>query len=78
MFTGIIQAVGEVAAMQPSGGDLRLRIRTGKLPLEDVALVGPPDKIREELPRWRKSCITEFLLSGPAMALPVFADTVLG
>jgi len=24
--------------MQPSGGDLRLRIRTGKLPLEDVAL----------------------------------------
>jgi len=38
MFTGIIQAVGEVAAMQPSGGDLRLRIRTGKLPLDDVAL----------------------------------------
>ena len=38
MFTGIIQAVGEVAALQPSGGDLRLRINTGKLPLEDVAL----------------------------------------
>jgi len=38
MFTGIIQAVGEVAAMQPSGGDLRLRIRTGKLSLDDVAL----------------------------------------
>ncbi len=38
MFTGIIQAVGEVAALQPSGGDLRLRIRTGKLPLGDVAL----------------------------------------
>ena len=46
--------------------------------VEDVALVGPPDKIREELPRWRESCITEFLLSGPAMALPVFADIVLG
>lgn len=38
MFTGIIQAVGEVAALQPSGGDLRLRIRTGKLDLADVAL----------------------------------------
>ncbi|KAA1188848.1 riboflavin synthase [Pseudohalioglobus sediminis] len=38
MFTGIIQAVGEVAAMQPSGGDLRLRINTGKLDLGDVAL----------------------------------------
>src|SRR5210317_475556 len=38
MFTGIIQAVGEVAAMQPSGGDLRLRIHSGKLDLGDVAL----------------------------------------
>ncbi len=38
MFTGIIQAVGEVAAMQPSGGDLRLRINTGELDLADVAL----------------------------------------
>jgi alkanesulfonate monooxygenase SsuD/methylene tetrahydromethanopterin reductase-like flavin-dependent oxidoreductase (luciferase family) len=46
--------------------------------VEDVALVGPPDKIREELPRWRDTCITEFLLSGPAMALPMYADLVLG
>ncbi len=38
MFTGIIQAVGEVAATEPSGGDLRLRIRTGKLDLDDVQL----------------------------------------
>ncbi len=39
MFTGIIQAVGEVAATEPSGGDLRLRIRTGKLDLDDVHMV---------------------------------------
>lgn len=38
MFTGIIQAVGTVVAMQPTGGDLRLRIATGQLPLDDVAL----------------------------------------
>ncbi len=38
MFTGIIQAVGEVAAMQGQGGDLRLRIRTGQLDLADVQL----------------------------------------
>jgi riboflavin synthase len=38
MFTGIIQAVGTVAALQPSNGDLRLRIHTGALPLADVAL----------------------------------------
>ena len=38
MFTGIIQAVGEIADMQPSGGDMRLRINTGKLDLGDVEL----------------------------------------
>jgi riboflavin synthase len=38
MFTGIIQAIGSVEAMQPRGGDIRLRIQTGKLSLEDVAL----------------------------------------
>ena len=38
MFTGIIQAIGEIAAMEPRGGDLRLRVRTGKLDLDDVQL----------------------------------------
>lgn len=42
MFTGIIQAVGRVVTMQPRGGDLRLRVHTGKLPLGDVA---PGDSI---------------------------------
>lgn len=38
MFTGIIQAVGEIAKLQPKGHDLRVRVRTGKLDLSDVAL----------------------------------------
>lgn len=38
MFTGIIQAVGEIAALQPRGDDLRLRVRTGKLDLAQVAI----------------------------------------
>ncbi|RRQ21130.1 riboflavin synthase [Thiohalobacter thiocyanaticus] len=38
MFTGIIQAVGEVAALQPGGEDTRVRVRTGKLALDDVSL----------------------------------------
>jgi riboflavin synthase len=38
VFTGIIQAVGQIAAIEPAGGDMRLRIRSGKLPLTDVAL----------------------------------------
>jgi riboflavin synthase len=38
MFTGIVEAIGEIADMQPVGGDMRLRIRTGKLDLSDVKL----------------------------------------
>ncbi|MCQ3828913.1 riboflavin synthase [Microbulbifer elongatus] len=38
MFTGIVEAVGEITALQPKGGDLRLRVKTGKLDLSDVKL----------------------------------------
>jgi riboflavin synthase len=38
VFTGIIQAVGEVAGLEPRGEDMRLRIRTGKLDLRDVSI----------------------------------------
>ncbi|MDT8403283.1 riboflavin synthase [Sulfuriflexus sp.] len=36
MFTGIIQAVGTIASTRDKGGDVLLRIATGKLPLADV------------------------------------------
>ncbi len=38
MFTGIIEAIGEVVALQPKNGDLRLRIKTNGLDLTDVRL----------------------------------------
>ncbi|ARU29285.1 riboflavin synthase [Cellvibrio sp. PSBB006] len=38
MFTGIIEAVGQVVAVQPKNGDVRLRIKTGGLDLADVHL----------------------------------------
>jgi riboflavin synthase len=38
VFTGIIQAVGEIAAQDQRGGDIRLRVRTGRLPLDDVEI----------------------------------------
>ncbi|MEY4361260.1 MAG: hypothetical protein RL391_566 [Actinomycetota bacterium] len=46
--------------------------------VEDVALVGPADKIRGELEQWKETCITTFLVSGPAMVLPHYADLILG
>ncbi|MEZ5454773.1 MAG: riboflavin synthase [Lysobacteraceae bacterium] len=38
MFTGIIEAIGQVIAMQPRAGDLRLQIGRGSLALHDVVL----------------------------------------
>ncbi len=38
MFTGIIQAIGTIAALEPKGEDVRVRVQTGKLDLTDVQL----------------------------------------
>lgn len=38
MFTGIIQAIGTIAELQPNGGDIALVVNTGKLDMDDVAL----------------------------------------
>lgn len=38
MFTGIIQAVGRIARLEPRGGDVRLVVDTTSLDMADVAL----------------------------------------
>jgi len=38
VFTGIIEAVGTIARLEPKGGDMRAYIETGKLDLSDVKL----------------------------------------
>jgi alkanesulfonate monooxygenase SsuD/methylene tetrahydromethanopterin reductase-like flavin-dependent oxidoreductase (luciferase family) len=46
--------------------------------VEDVYLVGPPEKIRDDLERWRETCVTTLLVSGPPMLLEQIADLVQG
>lgn len=38
MFTGIIEAVGEIVVCEPRSGDLRLRVKTSDLDLGSIAL----------------------------------------
>ncbi|MBF7730902.1 riboflavin synthase [Pseudomonas sp. N040] len=38
MFTGIIEAIGNIRALSPKGGDVRVHVATGKLDLGDVKL----------------------------------------
>ena len=60
--------------------DGRKREAMAAIPLamvEDVALVGPPAKIAEELPRWRSTVITTMLVQGPDELLKMMASMVL-
>ena len=45
--------------------------------VEDVALVGPLDKIRDEAAKWRDTCITTFLVGGPERMLETYAKVLL-
>lgn len=44
--------------------------------IEDVALVGPPAKIREEIGRWKDTVITTMLVNGPPALLRTLPDLI--
>ncbi|MGH9250437.1 MAG: LLM class flavin-dependent oxidoreductase, partial [Acidimicrobiales bacterium] len=44
--------------------------------VEDVYLVGPPAKIRDDLERWHATCVTTLLVSGPSPLLHQIAELV--
>jgi F420-dependent oxidoreductase-like protein len=46
--------------------------------VEELALVGPPDKIRHDLEAWRDSIVTTILVTGDASMLRQAAELVLG
>ncbi|HWE15104.1 MAG TPA: LLM class F420-dependent oxidoreductase [Solirubrobacteraceae bacterium] len=46
--------------------------------IEQLTLVGPPDKIRHDLEAWRDSIVTTLLVSGDAATLRAVAEIVLG
>lgn len=68
MFTGIIEAVGCVKSVEPRGGDLRIRLDTGKLDLSDVR-VGDSIAVSGV-------CLTVVDLPGDGFWADVSAETV--
>jgi F420-dependent oxidoreductase-like protein len=53
----------------------------GKVPrelIEELSLVGPPAKIRDDLAKWRESIVTTMLVSADAPTLRTIAELVLG
>jgi riboflavin synthase len=68
MFTGIIQAVGRIASREQRGGDARLVIDAGALPLDDVAL---GDSIAVA-----GVCLTVVALDGARWTADISAETL--
>jgi F420-dependent oxidoreductase-like protein len=46
--------------------------------IEELSLVGPPAKIRDDLAKWRESIVTTLLVSADAATLRTIAELVLG
>ena len=76
---GYADAVEEIQTLFLDG---RKDEAIAKVPLalvEDVAMVGPVEKVREELDeKWRKTCMTTLLVNGTPDHLRVVADLVRG
>ena len=68
MFTGIIEAVGQVRSITPKGGDVRVEVATGKLDLSDVKL---GDSIAVN-----GICLTAVALPGDGFAADVSRETL--
>ena len=46
--------------------------------IEQLSLIGPPEKIREDLGAWRESIVTTLLIAGDPATLNTAAELVLG
>jgi hypothetical protein len=46
--------------------------------IDQLSLIGPPDKIRHDLEAWRESIVTTLLVAGDAATIRTAAELVLG
>jgi len=46
--------------------------------IEELSLIGPPEKIRHDLEKWRESIVTTLLVSGDSATPRAAAELVLG
>jgi alkanesulfonate monooxygenase SsuD/methylene tetrahydromethanopterin reductase-like flavin-dependent oxidoreductase (luciferase family) len=69
--------VAKIQELYLSGRKLEAMGAVPTAMVEDIALVGPAAKIRDELPRWESTVITSLIIQAPPQTLPAVAD-VLG
>jgi F420-dependent oxidoreductase-like protein len=75
---GYGKEVEEIAELYLSGKKDEAAAKVPRQLIEEMALIGPREKIRDELERWRESIVTTLLISGDENTLRTAAELVLG
>ena len=74
---GYGKEVEEIAELYLAGNKDEAAAKVPKKLIEEMALIGPREKIRDELERWRESIVTTLLISGDGNTLRTAAELVL-
>jgi F420-dependent oxidoreductase-like protein len=75
---GYEREVDEIAELYLAGRKDDAAAKIPRRLIEEMALIGPREKIRDELARWRESIVTTMLISGDSNTLRTAAELVLG
>jgi hypothetical protein len=70
--------VDQIAALYLEGKKDEAGAAVPRRLIEDMSLIGPAEKIRDDLAKWRESIVTTLLISGDAATLRAAAEIVLG
>ena len=75
---GYEKEVDEIASLYLEGKKDEAGAKVPRELIEQMSLIGPPEKIRHDLDAWRESIVTTLLVSGDAATLRAAAELVLG
>ncbi|HEX3518265.1 MAG TPA: LLM class F420-dependent oxidoreductase [Solirubrobacteraceae bacterium] len=70
--------VDQIADLYLAGKKDEAAAKVPRKLIEEMSLIGPREKIRDDLERWRESIVTTLLVSGDAPTLRAAAELVLG
>jgi F420-dependent oxidoreductase-like protein len=75
---GYEREVDEIQELYLAGKKDEAGAKIPRALIEELSLIGPADKIRDDLAKWRESVVTTLLVSGDASTIRTAAELVLG
>jgi F420-dependent oxidoreductase-like protein len=75
---GFESEVEQIKELYLSGNKQEAAAAVPRALIEQLALIGPPDKLKHDLEPWRDSLVTTLLIGGDAAMLRTAAEVVLG